>query len=177
MPTAHAYTTTVVSEDGSFKAEVISLPQYFEWEHTAQRFEQLTEALDVQRGAEVTEESLQDLLQQVAYETPAARRAPPVAKTQVIETVAQEPIVVLERSPAIGSSLTALLSQGAAAHILIAEGKPFLALAFEAGVVVVWFAAGPVQGLREGARDATKTVATELLEGWLRKRFSRPRRS
>ena len=73
--------------------------------------------------------------------------------------------------------LAGLVSQGAPAYIWIAEGKPFLALATEVGIVVVWFIAGPIQGiregLREGARDATRAVSSELLQRWLRERFSR----
>jgi hypothetical protein len=181
----HAYTTTVASGDGSFVAELISLPHYFGERldpaaARAEGLERLRVQLGVGRGAEVTEASLEDLLQQIAYETGAARRVPQSAVTEVIREVVNEPIVVLERSPAVGTSLRGLVSQGAPAYIWIAEGKPFLALAVEAGIVVVWFIAGPIQGVREGlreaARDATKRVATELLERWLRERFSRRRR-
>jgi hypothetical protein len=79
-------------------AEVISRPRYFE-EHTAQRLEGLTEEL----GAAVTEQALTSILEQIVFETGAARRAPRHAVTEVIETVARELIVVLERSPALGS--------------------------------------------------------------------------
>jgi len=55
-----------------------------------------------------------------------------------------------------------------------------MALAAEGALIVVWFVAGPVQGVREGlrqaAQDATTVVATELFEKWLRERFSRRRR-
>jgi hypothetical protein len=181
----HAYSTTVASSDGTFVAEVISLPGYFEGyvETEGAAFESLSllaEELGVQQGASVTEASLESLLQQIAYETTAARRSTPPAITEVVEAVVHEPIVILERSPAFGSSLLGLMAQGVPAYILIADGKPFLALAAEAGIVVVWFIAGPIQGvregLREGARDATRNVTSELLERWLRERFSRGRR-
>jgi hypothetical protein len=180
----HAYTTTIASGDGSFVAELISLPRYFgdavAQVPAAEQLERLIRDLGVDRGAPVTEASLESLLQQIAYETGAARRVPTAAVVEVVREVMNEPIVVIERSPAIGTSLLGLISQGVPAYILIADGKPFLALAVEAGVIVLWFIAGPVQGAREGlreaARDATKTVATELLERWLRERFSRRRR-
>jgi hypothetical protein len=71
----------------SFVAEVISLPRYFEQELTTQRFEGLTEELGVHRGAEVTEQSLTSMLEQIALETGAAKRAPRHAVMEVIETV------------------------------------------------------------------------------------------
>jgi hypothetical protein len=46
------------------------------------------------------------------------------------------------------------VSQSAPAYFLIAEGKPFLALAVETGLIAVWFIAGPVEGAREGLRRA-----------------------
>jgi hypothetical protein len=98
---------------------------------------------------------------------------------EVVQSVVHDSIVVTEQSPAIGRSLLALIGQGPPACILIADGRPFFALAYEAGLVVVWFIAGPVvgvrEGLREGAQEATRTVSNELFERWLRKRFPRRR--
>jgi hypothetical protein len=173
MPTTHAYTTTVTSGDGQFAAEVISIPRYFRGE--VDPLGALAEELGVRRAAPVAEWHLRDMLTQLAYETGAGKRASPMAVEEVVKAVTDEPIVVVERSPSVGSSLAGLLSQGAPAYVMVAEQKPFMAAAIEAGLVVVWFLSGPVGGAREAAHDATKTVMTEYLERRLREIFS-PRR-
>jgi hypothetical protein len=172
----HAYPTTVVASDGSFAVEISSFPGYFEDRDPAQEFERLSLELDLQQGAEVTADNVIDLLTQISYETGAAKRAPLEVRSELIATVAQEPLVIREQSAPTGSSLVALLSQGVPGYILFAEGRPFLALGVEGALFLVWFISGPVKGLREAAHDATKTVATELLEDWLRKRITRGRR-
>jgi hypothetical protein len=180
MATVRAYTTAVVSDDGTLQAEVLSLPDYFAAGTPGDPVAALAEQLDVQTGAHVTEPFLADLVEQIAYEAPAARRAGPGAVREIVGVLIREPVVIVEHSPANGRSLLGLASQGATGYILIAEGKPFMALAVEAGIVIVWFIAGPVKGVREGLReaahDATKTVMTEIIENALRRRFARKRR-
>jgi hypothetical protein len=179
VPTRHAYTTTVASSDGSFAAEVMSLPNFFDAPGAPEGLDALIEELGVQRGSAVTEQSLEDLLRQIAFETTAARSAGVPVVFEVVQAVVHEPIVVTEQSPAIGRSLLALIGQAPPGYILIVEGRPFLALAYEAGLFVVWFIAGPVrgarEGLREGVQEATRTVSSELFERWLRRRFPRRR--
>jgi hypothetical protein len=75
VPARHAYTTTITSGDGSFASEVMSLPHFFDAPGALDGLDALIEELDVQRGAAVTEESLEDLLRQIAFETSAARKA------------------------------------------------------------------------------------------------------
>ena len=179
-PTFREYTTAVVSEDGALQAEVISIPRYFVGQGAEDPLAGLAADLGVERSLPVTEQGLSDLLEQLAYETVAGRDAQPTAVARISRVVTKEPVVVVEQSPAIGKSLAALVSQGGPAYILFAEGQPFLALAVEGALVIVWFVAGPVQGVREGLRDgahdATKTVAHEVIETALRERFSRPSR-
>ncbi|UGS36764.1 hypothetical protein [Capillimicrobium parvum] len=180
MPAVRAYTTAVVSEDGALQAEILSVPRFFQRDQSVDPFAALASDLHVERAAPVSEQSLASLLEQIAYETSAARRAGPNAVSELVQAITSEPVVVVEQSPALGKSLMALASQGGPGYILVAEGKPFLALAVEASLVVVWFIAGPIQGAREGLReathDATRTVATEMIERALRERFSRRRR-
>jgi hypothetical protein len=169
----------VTSLDGTIAAEVISLPGYFAGDATTPPLEQLMDELGLQRGAEVTESSVVNMLEQIAYESPGGKRSTPPAIREVAQSIATEPLVVLEQSPAFGRSLAAVLSQAGPGYILIVDGKPFLAIAVEGALVVVWFIAGPIQGARAGlteaARDATRVVATEVFERWLRKRFPRRR--
>jgi hypothetical protein len=153
---------------------VISFPAYFE-PGAIDPLGQLAAQLGVATAAPVTSDFVTSMLQQIAYETPAARRAGVGVVTELVQAITEQPVVITEQSAPSGRSLSALMGQAAPAYILVAEGKPFLALAVEAGLIVVWFIAGPVQGAREGLRqaayDATKTVATEQLERWLRRRF------
>src|SRR5262245_52765656 len=111
MPT-HAYTTTVVSSNGSLGAETISIPAYFERVPSIEPLSSLVEELGGQPGAQVTAEALTDLLAQIAYETPAARRTSTDVVFEIVTAVAPEPILVLERSPAFGTTLAGALSQG-----------------------------------------------------------------
>src|SRR6266508_1027038 len=52
-----------------------------------ERLERLIRDLGVERGAPVTEGSLESLLQQIAYETGAARRVPTAAVVEVVREV------------------------------------------------------------------------------------------
>jgi hypothetical protein len=179
VESTHAYTTTVVSADGSFSAEVISFPQYFDGEEGSERLVEAAVELGAVPGAPVAPEHLPDMLQQIAFETSGVRNASYEAVGQVIRAVSEEPIVIIEQSPAFGSTLTRLLGEGAVAYVWIIEGKPILAVATGALLIVVWFASAPIKGFRDGlqeaAHDATKNVATPLLEKWLRRRFRRRR--
>jgi hypothetical protein len=169
-----------VSEDGSLQAEILSVPRFLGGDQSGDWVAVLESELNVEHAAPVSEQSLQRLLEEIAYETAAGRRAGPGVIRPLVREIAFEPVVIVEQSAPFGKSLMALLSQGGPGYIFVAQGKPFLALAVEAGVTVVWFVAGPVQGvrdaLREAAYDATKPVATELIESALRERFARGRR-
>ena len=178
MTTFHTYTTTIISEDGYLAAEVYSLPHFFSDIGSDADLESAAEALGVQLGTTVNADSLAEMLLQLAFETTAGKRTARQnfdGVRELVDAVVSDPIVVVEESPASGTTLKALAGQGTVV-VLIAEGKPFLALAAEGAMFVVWFVAGPIKGLREAAHDATKTVATELLERWLRERFSRKHR-
>jgi hypothetical protein len=70
-------------------------------------------------------------------------------------------MLVLESSPPAPTIVSRVVSQ-VPASVLIAEGRPLLAVAVDLGLVVVWFAAGPVQRVREGMRAAAPTVPEEL---------------
>jgi hypothetical protein len=172
----HAYRTTLLSDDGSFGAEVISFPRYFE-DHPAglAQLERLGEELGAERGAPVTAETLPYMLEPIAYDTRGLGPRSALAVPQVIDEVFQEPIVIVEESPPFGTSLLTLLSQGATGYVWIIEGRPLLAVAGDLAFVVVWFALGPIKGVRRGleeaAYEATKEVATEQLKRWLRRRF------
>jgi hypothetical protein len=171
----HSYTTTVISTDGSFAAEVVSVPGYFPSGMAEDPLAALTSELNVVRAAPVTPDHLADMLTQLAYESPAARRAVPGDVTQVVLALANDPLVVIERSPSSGTSLTALLTQGTAS-VLVAEGRPFLALVYESGVVLVWFLGGPVQGIRDASREVAHEVWKEYLRRQIRRRFPSRRR-
>jgi hypothetical protein len=171
VPPVRTYTTAVVSEDGSLQAELLSIPQFFELGEQPEGLMWLGEEFGIQLGASVSEESLSSMLGQIAYESSAGQRAGPNAVSQVVQALVDEPVVVVEESPAVGTTLTALVSQAGPAYILVAQGRPFLALAAEAGLVVVWFIAGPIQGAREGLREGTKVVVQEAFERALRERF------
>jgi hypothetical protein len=178
MSMTRSYTTTILSNDGRVQAEVLSVPRFFDGVASAELIGELARTLGVERGSEVSEASLPEMLRQIAYETSAARTASPGAIDEIIAVLTQEPVVIVERSPAVGDTLLGI-SQSGPAYILIAEGKPFLALGVEAGLVIIWFIAGPIKGAREGLREGTqqafKAVSAELVERALRERFARRR--
>jgi len=179
VSTTHAFTTTVASVDGSFGAEIVSFPHFFDQAQARTSLDLLVDELNLGRGAAVTDETLEPLLEQIAFESRAARGAGVENVREVVQAVVHDPIVVTEESPAVGSTLLGLVSQAPPTYILMVEGRPFLALAYEGAFVAVWFLAAPVigarEGLREGAREATRAVSSELFEGWLRRRFRRRR--
>ena len=176
----HAYRTAVLSDDGSFRAEVISFPRYFEDQAAGlANLERLAEELGAERDAPATANTLTDLLTQIAYETRGVRPGAP-AFHQVIGEVSREPIVIVEESPPIGTSLITLLGQGAAGYVWIIEGRPLLAVTWELVFVVVWFASGPIRGVRRGIErgleesfyEATREeVSSEQIRQWVRRRF------
>jgi hypothetical protein len=179
MQTTHAYTTTVVSGDGTFAAEVISFPRYFDGKDGAEQLVETAVELGVVPGAPVRPEHVADMLGQIAFETPGLRNASLNSVAQTVREVSEEPIVIVEESPAIGRTLNQLLSQGAVAYVWIVEGKPILAVGGGALLVVVWFVSAPIAGsrraLEEAGYEATRD-AVPLLKKWLRRRF-RGRRS
>jgi hypothetical protein len=181
VETTHSYTTTVVSGDGSFGAEIISFPRYFDGKDAADQVVEAAVELGAVPGALVAPEHVSGMLQQIAFETSGLRSVSLEAVDQVIRAVSEQPIVILEQSPPFGKSLNWLLGEGAIAYVWIIEGKPILAVATGSLLIVVWFVSAPIKGAREGlqeaAHEATKNVATPLLEKWLRRRFRRRRPS
>ena len=72
--------------------------------------------------------------------------------------------MIVEQSPAVGRALGTLLTQGGAAYLAQTQGSPFLVIAYEATVIVVWFASGPLIGFREAAMEAAQTVGRAYFE-------------
>lgn len=99
------------------------------------------------------------------------------AVPNIARQIADEPVVVFEGSAPVGRSLTTILSQGGAGYIVMTGGRPFLLVAYEVTVFIIWFAAGPIKGARAGleeaAHDAAKEVATEVFRDWFRRAFRR----
>jgi hypothetical protein len=95
----------------------------------------------------------------------------------VIEEVWTSPLVIVEASPALGRTLSSILSQGGAAWLAAKTGSAGLVVAYETGLIVVWFVAGPVigarEGLRQAAEDATRQTGYVVFRDWLNKRFGK----
>jgi hypothetical protein len=162
----HAYTTAVVSDDGLLQAEILSLPNFVRAEVAAP--EEVVDELatwlnvDIQIVDDVTGESgLVCSLEWMAVRT--NRVLGPREMPRLAEAVAFEPVVVIEQSPPVITNLVGLAAQ-VPAYTFLVENKPLLALGLEGALVVVWFAAGSVSGLRRAATEATYEVSKELLE-------------
>jgi hypothetical protein len=85
------------------------------------------------------------------------------------------PIVVVEQSDAAGRALGTLLSQGGAAYLADAHGSLVLVLAYEAILVLVWFASGPAIGLRNAATKAMEDASQPWLDELFRRLFENRR--
>jgi hypothetical protein len=156
-----AYTTTVISDDGAVQGFIGSLPSMFQG-FSRSTIASFAEEFGLDVGPQVDESALADMLQQLASET-SGRRATLSAIDAVIQEMIHQPIVILESSPPALNTLWGIVSQ-VPASVLIADGKPLLAIAVDLGLVVVWFAGGPVRGARDGMQAAARNVSEELFE-------------
>jgi hypothetical protein len=74
------------------------------------------------------------------------------------------PIVVVERSDAVGRAFGTLISGAGAACLGVVEDSMPLVVAYETTLIVAWFVAGPLIGLREGAKEAARSVGRAYFE-------------
>jgi hypothetical protein len=177
------YTTAILSDDGSLQAEVLSLPNFtLAGPHL---LDELGESLgvEIQLVDDVPDESrlldsLKWMADGAALEIQPGAQPLDLQMSHLIEAVAREPVVVVEESHPVTTSLTVLVTQAAPGWMFLVQQKPLLALVTEAVLVVVWFVAGPVKGARKGISEATEVVARDAFEQALRERFlpRRPRR-
>lgn len=180
MP-VHVYETVVLDESGLFRASVLSLADSG-LGGRSKLFDFLREAgFELEHGPAWRDRwEARDVLEKLAT---AAMGAPgPGAEDGVqvgaiIDDLWDAPITIVELSPAVGLSLSAIVAQGGAAVVASKSGNPGLVVAYESCVIVVWFLAGPITGIREGLRkaaeDVTEDYGRDIFRRWLNKRFGR----
>ena len=173
MSPLRSYETTVIDESGLLQAQILALPSIFEAGQPADLRGWLEgNGMRVQQIVDSAASSLFYALEELALQAASG----PADVVSLAYEVRDEPIVVLESSAPLGRALGGLASQGVAL-VALAAGGPLLAVVSEAALVLVWFAAGPVIGIREGLREAsresTRKVASEVMEQWMRERLAR----
>jgi hypothetical protein len=86
----------------------------------------------------------------------------------VLDELWDEPVLLVESSPVVSKALSGVASQALGAFIATKFGHPVLILPYEAGVAVLWFAAGPIIGAREALRRAAEDAVHDVGREWSR---------
>jgi hypothetical protein len=103
----------------------------------------------------------------------------PDLSSPLLAEVLFAPVVIVEESDPRGRAFGTLVTQAFPSYAYIAEGHGALGLIvlYETSLILLWFAGGPAQGLRDAAESAARKVSEpyfeELLQSFVDRRQGR----